>query len=314
MTSATGPTLGPTVGLRLPPALFHDAKALREFLRYVDATPLERVCVGDHVTFREGIGFDGLQLATAAAVLTERVAIETAVYLLPLRHPVPVARQIGSLATLAPGRFIFGVGVGGEDRSEMLACGVDPSTRGRRLDESLSIVRELLDGKAVSRAEGLFELDRVRVLPAPTTRVPFLVGGRSEAALRRAGRLGDGWLAVWVSPRRFAEGCAEVQRHADDVGREVERWEHGMHVWCGFGPDRPAARAELAAQMESLYGIGFERFERYCPHGSPEEVADAIRPYLDVGCTSVNLIATAPSAREAADGAVRVRALLRGEA
>lgn len=129
MTSASAPT----VGLRLPPALSSDAQALRRFLAYVDTTPLERVCVGDHVTFGEGIGFDGLQLATAAAVLTERVTIETAVYLLPLWHPVPVARQISSLATLAPRRFIFGVGVGGEDRNEMLACGVDPSTRGRRL-------------------------------------------------------------------------------------------------------------------------------------------------------------------------------------
>lgn len=303
-----------TLGLRLPPPLFEDACALREFLTHVDATPLERVCVGDHVTFREGIGFDGLQLATAAAVLTERVAIETAVYLLPLRHPVPVARQISSLAALAPGRFVFGVGVGGEDRNEMTACGIDPRTRGRRLDDSLAIVRELLAGDAVTRADGLFELDGVRVLPAPSERVPILVGGRSEAALERAGRLGDGWLAVWVSPRRFSEGCAQVQQHAHDVGREVTHWDHGMHVWCGFGADRVAARAELAGQMEALYGIPFERFDRYCPYGSPLEVAEAIWPYLDAGCTSVNLIATAPSALEAADGAAQVRALLRGEA
>ena len=87
-----------------------------------------------------------------------------------------------------------------------------------------------------------------------------------------------------------------------------------MHVWCGFGSDRGTARAELAGQMEALYGIPFERFERYCPYGSPEAVAEAIRPYLDAGCRSVNLIATAPSPLEAADGAVRVRALLRGEA
>jgi alkanesulfonate monooxygenase SsuD/methylene tetrahydromethanopterin reductase-like flavin-dependent oxidoreductase (luciferase family) len=313
MSSAAGPATGPTLGLRVPPELFHDTRALRTFLSHVDASPLERVCIGDHVTFREGIGFDGLQLATATAALTDRVTIETAVYLLPLRHPVPVARQISSLAALAPGRFAFGVGVGGEDRNEVLACGVDPTTRGRRLDESLDILSELLAGRSVSRTGGHFELDEVRVLPAPAIRVPFLVGGRSDAALRRAGRLGDGWIAVWVSPRRFAEGCAEVQRCAHEAGRDVERWEHSMHVWCGFGPHRAAARAELAGQMESLYGVPFERFERYCPYGSPDEVAAAIRPYLEVGCTSVNLIATAPSAREAADGAVRVRALLRGE-
>ena len=301
------------LGLRVPPALFSDARALRAFLTHVDSTPLDQVCVGDHVTFREGIGFDGLQLATVVAALTERITVETAVYLLPLRHPVPVARQISSLAALAPGRFSFGVGVGGEDRNEVLACGIDPSTRGRRLDESLDIMHELLAGEAVSRSGEMFELDGVRVLPAPQERVPILVGGRSDAALRRAGRLSDGWLAVWVSPQRFAAGCAEVERHAVEASRAIARWRHGMHVWCGFGPDPGTARAALAHEMEALYGIPFERFERYCPYGSPEEVAEFIRPYIDAGCTSVNLIATAPSPREAADGAVRVRALLRGE-
>lgn len=99
------------------------------------------------------------------------MAIEVAVYLLPLRHPVPVARQISTLATLAPGRFTFGVGVGGE----VLACGADTTTRGRRFDESLEILAELLAGRPVSRAGGHFELDEVCVLPAPPIRVPFPV-------------------------------------------------------------------------------------------------------------------------------------------
>ena len=304
----------PTVGIRLPPALPRDTRALRTFLEHIDNTPLERVCVGDHVTFRAGIGFDGLQIATAAAVLTDRITVETAVYLLPLRHPVPVARQVTSLAAFAPGRFVFGVGAGGDDPAELLACGVDPATRGRRLDESLGIMRELLAGNTVTRGGGFFELDGVSVLPVPPKPVPIVVGGRSTAALRRTGRLGDGWLAVWVSPRRFAEGCTEVEHHAAAAGREVADWAHGMHVWCGFGPDRSRARERLAAEMQALYGLPFERFERYCPYGSPEEVADAVRAYVQAGCTSVNLIATAPTPQEAADGAVQVRALLRDEA
>src|SRR3954469_424650 len=255
------------------PAWLRDAERLRAFVAYVDASPLDRVCIGDHVTFRGGIGFDGLQTATALAALSDRVAIQTAVYLLPLRHPVPVARQVATLAGLAPGRFLFGVGVGGEDPAELLACGVEPGSRGRRLDESLGIVRELLGGGEVSRSGGYFELDRVAILPAPESPVPIVVGGRSAAALRRTGRLGDGWLALWVSPRRFEEGCVEVARQAEAAGREVPDWSHGLHVWCGFGPDRDAAGTRLASEMESLYGLPFERFERYCPFGSAEDVA-----------------------------------------
>jgi alkanesulfonate monooxygenase SsuD/methylene tetrahydromethanopterin reductase-like flavin-dependent oxidoreductase (luciferase family) len=302
-----------SVGVRLPHEAALDAASLREFVAHVDDTPIERVCVGDHVTFRDGTGFDGLQFATAVAALSDRLTVQTAVYLLPLRHPVPVARQVAALAWLAPGRFVFGVGVGGEDPGEVRACGVDPATRGRRLDEALPILRDLLAGRAVTRTGGLFELDEVTIAPQPPTRVPIVIGGRSEAALRRAGRFGDGWLGLWVSPERYAAACEQVARFARSAGRDITTWTHGMHVWCGFGADREWARRRLAGEMESLYGVGFEKFERYCPYGSPEQVADALRPYLAAGCRSVNLIATAESSVAAVAGANAVRAILREE-
>lgn len=294
----------------MPHEAAFDASALREFVRLVEDTPVERVFVGDHVTFRNGTGFDGLQFATAIAALSSRVTVQTAVYLLPLRHPVPVARQVAALAWLAPGRFVFGVGVGGEDPGEVRACGVDPALRGRRLDDALPILRDLLAGRTVS-TRNLFELDGVSIAPAPPQPVPIVIGGRSEAALRRVGRLGDGWLGTWISPQRYADACEQVAGFAREAGRDVGSWIHGLHVWCGFGADRPSARRRLAAEMESLYGVPFEKFERYCPFGSAEDVAEALRPYLAAGCRSVNLIATAESSGSAVAGAVAVRELLR---
>ena len=81
--------------------------------------------------------------------------VQTAVYLLPLRHPVPVARQVASLAALAPGRLVFGVGLGGEDPAELRACGIEPTTRGRRMDEALAVLRPLLAGAEVTMAGDL---------------------------------------------------------------------------------------------------------------------------------------------------------------
>ena len=300
-----------TVGVRLPHAAALDAALLREFVASVDDTPIERVFVGDHVTFRDGTGFDGLQFATAVAVASTRLTVQTAVYLLPLRHPVPVARQVSAVAWLAPGRFVFGVGVGGEDPGEVRACGIDPATRGRRLDEALPILRALLDGRAVTEKGTFFDLAGVTIAPPPPVAVPIVMGGRSEKALRRVGRFGDGWLGVWVSPERFAAACDQIAGFARAAGRESAAWMHGLHVWCGFGPDRASARDRLAGEMQDLYGVPFERFERYCPYGAPEEVADALRPYVAAGCRSVNLIATAASAADAVAGAEAVRALLR---
>src|SRR6185295_11694668 len=106
------------------------------------------------------------------------------VYLLPLRHPVPVARQLATFAQYAPGRLIFGVGVGGEDRHEVEICGVDPASRGRRMDESLTVLRGLLSGDALTFRGEFFNLDRALIRPAPTPPIPIVVGGRSDAAAR----------------------------------------------------------------------------------------------------------------------------------
>ena len=283
-----------TVGLRA----LHDspdgAEALARFAAGVDATSIDRVCVGDHVTFKGGRGFDGLVNATALAVITQRITVQTAVYLLPLRHPVPVARQVASLAALAPGRLEFGVGIGGEDPAETRACGIDPATRGRRMDEALAVLRPLLAGGEVTMSGDFFALDRVRIRPASAPAVPIVAGGRSDAALRRVARHGDGWLGLWVSPRRYADATGRISRYAADAGREVTRWRHGMHVWCAFGT-AVAARARLAVAMEDFYQTPFGKFERYCPCGTPDEIAASLQPYVDSGCRSFNLIPLALS-------------------
>ena len=116
-----------------------DGAGRRTVLRLAEDAGLDHVAVGDHVSFRSGAGSDGLLAAAGVLAAAERLATNTAVYLLPLRHPVLVARQLADIGALAPGRFIFGVGVGGEDRHEVEVCGVDPAVRGRRMDEAWSV-------------------------------------------------------------------------------------------------------------------------------------------------------------------------------
>ncbi|MCU1388613.1 MAG: hypothetical protein JWL72_1951 [Ilumatobacteraceae bacterium] len=301
-----------TVGIRPPHGLFEGgAASLRAGIAEIEASGIDRVCVGDHVSFHGGRGFDGLVQSTALAALSD-LEVQTAVYLLPLRHPVPVARQVNSLSQIAPGRFVFGVGVGGEDPAEVRLCGVDPTTRGRRMDESLAIVRSLLAGEAVSFTGEFFTVDRGQVLPVPKQPIPIVVGGRSPAALRRAGRLGDGWLALWTTPRRYLDAVAEVEAHAADAGRSDVAWRHGLQVWCGYGPDPAAARVPLARAMETLYKVPFEKFERYSPSGTPADVAAALAPFVDAGCRDINIIATAETSGAATDAVAETRRLLIG--
>jgi alkanesulfonate monooxygenase SsuD/methylene tetrahydromethanopterin reductase-like flavin-dependent oxidoreductase (luciferase family) len=256
------------------------------------------------VSFHAGIGMDGLiQVATAASLVPE-LPIHVGVYLLALRHPVPVARQIATLCESAPGRLVLGVGVGGEDRHEIEVCGVDPRTRGRRTDESLIALRGLLRGEPFSHDCEFFAFENAWIRPAPDPPVPIVIGGRSNAALRRAARLGDGWLGVWCSPRRYLAALARVESEA--AGRKVA-WRHGLQVWVGLDDDRTRARERLAKRMQGVYRIPFERFEKYSPYGPPREVADFLAGYVEAGCREFNVMAVAESPERAVDGVAAIR-------
>src|SRR5262245_57705298 len=127
-----------------------DPERLRAKLRRVADAGVDHLCVGDHVSFFVGAGSDGLISATSLLAAQVELPVYVGLYLLPLRHPVPVARQLATIAEQAPGRLTFGVGLGGEDNHEIEVCGVDPRTRGRRMDECLRILRGLADGTALT--------------------------------------------------------------------------------------------------------------------------------------------------------------------
>jgi alkanesulfonate monooxygenase SsuD/methylene tetrahydromethanopterin reductase-like flavin-dependent oxidoreductase (luciferase family) len=268
---------------------------------------IDHAVVGDHVSFFGGMGFDGLVHATALAMLHPTLAVQTAVYLLPLRHPVPVARQVATIEGLAPGRLTLGVGLGGEDPHELEVCGIDPRTRGARMEECLTVLRGLLTGEPVTFHGAHVDVTDAHIVPAAP--VPVVVGGRSEAAIRRGGRLGDGWLGIWVSPERFARSVADFGEEAERAGR-AGPWSHGLSVWCGFGGDRASARTAVGRAMEGIYQLPFERFERWCPYGSPAEVADQLAPYVEAGCPSFHLLPRGPSAEATIEAVAEVKHLL----
>jgi alkanesulfonate monooxygenase SsuD/methylene tetrahydromethanopterin reductase-like flavin-dependent oxidoreductase (luciferase family) len=297
------------VGVRIPrDALVGDVGPVRSLLERVAENDIDHVCVGDHVSFNGGQGFDGIVQAAVLAAAHPELPVHIAVYLLPLRHPVLVARQLSTLAAVAPGRLTFGVGIGGEDRHEVEITGVDPKTRGARMDESLCSLRQLLAGESVTVHGRFFDFDDARVLPSPDPPIPILIGGRSEAAFKRAARFGDGWLGIWMSPDRFAAAVSSIEEHARAEGRSWQP-QHTLHTWCGLAADRPVARQVLAASMESLYRMPFERFERYSPFGEPAEVARELSAYLPT-TRRINVIVEAPDVDYGIDAVGEVRRLL----
>ncbi|MFJ4961067.1 Pyrimidine monooxygenase RutA [Streptomyces sp. ADI96-02] len=165
-----------------------------------------------------------LALAFAAAV-TSRIGLATGVLLLPEHHPVVVAKQAATLDVLSAGRFSLGVGAGWS-AEEYAALGVPFAARGRRMEEYLTAMRVLWAEDPASFTGEFTRFDAIRVNPKPVRggRLPVVVGGNSDAALRRAAGCGDGWYGFNVPaadvPGRMAvlaDACARHHRAVDEL-------------------------------------------------------------------------------------------------
>ena len=259
----------------------------------------DHIFMADHVSFRNGSGTDGFVEVAALSQLDPRVGVMISIYLLPLRHPLPVARQLASMARIAPGRMIFGVGIGGEDRHEIEICGVDPKRRGIRANESLEIIRGLPNGDAVSFSGVEFNISDAVIRPTPKKSIPIIVGGRSDAALTRAAKYSEGWIGVWCSSERFRNAINIVDAEAEEYGRSDVDWCHGYQPWVGLDTkDSKKAFESVKRGMENFYRIPFEKFERYTPSGTPTEVAEKLAPYVEAGCKVFNLKVCSQDAEE----------------
>jgi probable F420-dependent oxidoreductase len=172
---------------------------------------------------------------TYALARTARLKVGTGVAVLPGRHPVLVAKQLASLAGLAPRRVLPVFGLKPARPGELPLFPVPPGRRGAVFDESLELLRLLLRQQTVSFAGEFFTVDGASVGPLPAKPLDIWLGGSAPGALRRVGRLGDGWLASFITPAQAREGRQAIQAAAADAGREVEADHFGISL--AVGPD-----------------------------------------------------------------------------
>ena len=142
---------------------------------------------------------DAFVTCSALLTATVRLEISTAVYILPLRNPFEAAKAVATLSLLSQGRFALGAGLGWM-QEEFEACHQDFATRGKRFDEMIAVMRTLWKGGMVEHHGEYYDFGRLEMSPAPKAEIPIYVGGGSDAALRRAARVGDGWIGAGNTP------------------------------------------------------------------------------------------------------------------
>ena len=257
----------------------------RQTIEMLDRLDYDSIWVGDHLAFTLPILDPFVQLAHAAAY-SDRITVATGVYLLPMRHPALAAKQAASLDHLSEGRFIFGVGVGGEFPREWELAGVDTKARGVRLDESIEVMRKLWKGEPVSHDGAIFPFPEVHMQPASYQDggPPIWCGGRSDPALRRAGRLADGYLSYVVTPEMFSDALVKISDSADEAGRELTEYGTGHLLFCCMAETYEKAWDHATELLSERYGMDFRRAaERYCALGPAQDVAAKIKEFHEAG-------------------------------
>jgi probable F420-dependent oxidoreductase len=197
-----------------------------------------------------------------ALARTSQLKVGTGVAVLPGRHPVLVAKQLATLAGLAPRRVLPVFGLKPARPAELTAFPVPPGRRAGVFDESLTLIRRLLSQETVSFQGEFFSVESASVGPPPARPLDIWLGGSAPGALRRVGRLGDGWLASFLTPAEAGAGRAAIEAAAAEAGREIEPDHYGISLAVTDEASRPALlgvvrRRRPDADPEQLVAAGW---------------------------------------------------------
>ena len=270
------------------PGAFPPGKEGATYLRHLVETGEEHgydsIWLSDRVVGERAAPDPMVALAMVAGH-SEKLKFGTSVLQLPVRHPVVLAKEMATLDYLSKGRFLPAIGLGQEDPREYEACGVSKADRAARTDEAMGLMRRLWHEDGVSHEGQFYTLHDVTIEPKPV-QVPFMpvwVGGRSRAAQRRAGRLGDGWLVSFASPQEVGDGAQVVFDTAAEYGREVDADHIGALL--GFMVARtPEEAAELASPY-FIRDVTETHPGEYNGLGTVEQVRGTILRYVECGAS-----------------------------
>ena len=255
-----------------------DERGPKAFAARAEDEGFDSVWCGDHI----GHFVDGLATLGCFAGVTDDITIGLNLLVVPYRPAAVAAKALATIANIAPGRIIAGFGVGGEFPGEFAAAGADLRSRGRFTDEALEVVTRLWTGKPLTYHGRWTHVDDFVLEPAPYPPPQIWIGGRSEAAIRRAVRFGDGYTPYLVSPQQLSSRRQQVHELAAKAGRALD----GFTLACllTFIPGSSVDDAvEVALNSLRLAGLTPESVRSQYLLGDDDAVVARLHEYVDAG-------------------------------
>lgn len=257
-----------------------------EQIARVEECGYDILTTGEHIIFFRPI-LDVVTVLAFAAAATKRIKLLPSTFILPLRHPTIVAKELTSLDILSKGRLIASFGIGGDYPPEFDACGIPMKERGRRANEGLEIIRRYWSGDKFSYEGKIFKLDDVQMSPPPLQKngPPIWVCGRSDPAMKRAVKYGDGWQPYMYTADQFAESVEKIKLFASNANRELpEDFAYTCFLYVSMHEDVETARNLAIEQLSYRFNMPFEKIvDKYCAYGPTDKIIEELGAYVEAG-------------------------------
>jgi probable F420-dependent oxidoreductase len=278
------------LGIGLPqtfPDSAVDPAAIREYARRAEALGFDSAWTSESIVGNMPI-LEPIELLTFAAACTERIRLGCAVLLTAVRNPLHLAKSLGTLDHLSQGRLIAGMGLG-TPRLDA-AFGIESSSRVARFVEGMQVVKALWTEPRVTFEGRFWQLHDVAMAPRPLQKPhpPIWIGAHHPAALRRAVRLGDGFIGAGSSStEQFAEQVSTVRACLAEAGRDPTTFPIAKRVYIAVDDDQARAGAQLAGWFTRTYGRSTH--EQVAVWGPPDECAARLQEVADAGASLIVL-------------------------
>lgn len=233
---------------------------------------------------------DALHTMTHVAAVTTTLRVGVAVLVLPRRNPAQVARDIGTMDVLSRGRVTLAVGMGGVDPAAA-AFGYRTGMRAKQMVEGIGVLRALWGEQPASFRGELFSFAGAHLQPRPVQQPhpPIWIGARAEVALRRAAKIGDGWIGAGSSSiEDFRTQSRILVDSLQEAGRRVDQFPMSKRVYIAVEDDARIALERLAPALDHVYrapGMA----QRIAVYGSPGQCADRLNRLVEMGAHEVVL-------------------------
>jgi probable F420-dependent oxidoreductase len=282
-----GITLGQSLGVLRKP------EEILDFVDHLEALDVDSLWVSDRLV-SPALTLEPITFLSYVAGRLRRMKFGTSTLVLPTRNPVILAKELATLDFISQGRLFPAVGLGSDDAQDFAAVGVSKKERGQRSDEAIVLMRRLWSEDNVSFTGKFFSIQNVTITPRPWQKggPPIWIGGRSEAALRRTGRLGDGWLVSGASAAEVADGIKSIRAYAAEAGRTVPEDHYGVLLpfyFAGSADEAYGAAKKSLRPRPELSPFDFTAL------GRPEQVRQRIGQYIQAGATKFVMRPCGPS-------------------